>query len=186
MEGTEATGDRPTVAGGTPAAGGRTAATTGRTTAAGEREVPASLRAFARWMDSAVRIPGTSIRIGLDSLIGLVPGVGDLAGGALSLYPLLAAGRLGAPASLLMRMALNVGVDAIVGAVPILGDVFDVAWKANRKNLRLLERHLEDAPGTRRASRGVMAAVVGTAVLVLLGAVALGVAVARVLASLLG
>ncbi|MBW3534172.1 MAG: DUF4112 domain-containing protein [Gemmatimonadetes bacterium] len=163
---------------------------TPRTARSGEaveaRRVPEGLRAYARWMDSAVRIPGTSIRVGFDSLIGLVPGVGDLAGGALSLYPLLAAARLGAPPSLLVRMAINVGVDALVGSVPVLGDLFDVAWKANRRNVGLIERHMEDAPATRRASRGVVVAVVGIAVLALLGAVALGVAVASILVSLLG
>ena len=148
--------------------------------------VPERLRTFARWMDTALRIPGTRIRVGLDSLVGLVPGVGDLAGGALALYPIVAAARLGAPPSLLLRMGLNVGLDALVGSVPLLGDVFDVAFKANRRNVRLLERHLEGPVVSRRASRGVVAAVVALAVLALVGAVALGVAAARALAALLG
>lgn len=93
-------------------------------------------------MDSALPVPGTRWRVGLDSLVGLIPGIGDAAGFAVSGYALLEARRLGAPTSLLLRMALNIAVDALVGAVPLLGDVFDAGFKANRRNLRLLERHL--------------------------------------------
>lgn len=152
----------------------------------GTRPVPERLRAYARWMDAAFRIPGTRIRVGVDSLVGLIPGVGDLAGGALSLYPLLAAARLGAPPSLLLRMGLNIGVDALVGSVPVLGDLFDVAWKANRRNVRLLEEHLESPGESRRASRAVAAGVVTAAFLALVGAVALGIVAARALVALLG
>ena len=150
-----------------------------------QRRVPERLRRFSRWMDAAVRIPGTPIRFGLDSLLGLIPGVGDLTGGALSLYTLVSAWRLGAPSSLLARMAVNVGVDALVGAIPVLGDVFDVAFKANQRNVRLLERHLDAPESTRRSSRLVVAAVVGGVLLALVGAVALGIAVARAVGGLL-
>src|SRR5687768_16003747 len=85
-----------------------------------------NLRALARLMDSAVAIPGTGIRVGLDSLIGLVPGIGDLAGAAMSGYIVLAAARLGAPAPVLIRMVANIAVDGVVGSVPLLGDLFDV------------------------------------------------------------
>src|SRR5690349_4961119 len=83
----------------------------------------ATLRALARLMDSAIAIPGTNIRLGLDSVIGLVPGVGDLAGAAMSGYIVLASARLGAPAPVLIRMVANVAVDGIVGSVPLLGDL---------------------------------------------------------------
>lgn len=99
------------------------------------------LARLAWWLDSAIGVPGTRFRIGLDALIGLVPGVGDLVGAALSAYIVAAAARRGIPGSVLLRMALNVGVDAVVGAVPILGDIFDAAWKANQRNVALLRQY---------------------------------------------
>src|SRR5687768_6212939 len=109
----------------------------------------ATLRSLACVMDSAVRIPGTPIRFGADALIGLVPGLGDVAGAAVSGFLILSAGRLGAPASVLLLMVLNVGLDMLVGAVPLVGDLLDVGLKANQRNLALLERALEDPRGTR-------------------------------------
>lgn len=105
------------------------------------------LRALARLMDSAIRVPGLNWRIGLDSLIGLAPGVGDAAGFCVSAYALLEARRLGAPATLLLRMGLNIALDAVVGSIPLVGDLFDAGFKANRRNLRLLERHLAKTVG---------------------------------------
>ena len=101
------------------------------------------LRQLAFLLDDRFRIPGTSYRIGLDGLIGLVPGFGDAATTLLSLYIVLGARRLGVPVTKLGRMGLNVGLDAVLGAVPLVGDLFDVAWKANRRNLALLLDHLE-------------------------------------------
>jgi Domain of unknown function (DUF4112) len=101
------------------------------------------LRQLAHLLDDRFRIPGTSYRIGLDGLIGLVPGVGDAVTTLLSLYIVLEARRLGVPLTKLGRMGLNVGVDAVLGAVPLLGDLFDVAWKSNRRNLALLLDHLD-------------------------------------------
>lgn len=95
------------------------------------------LRRIAHLMDSSIRVPGTRYRVGLDALIGLIPGVGDAAGLAVSAYVVLAARRLGVPRRTLARMAANVGVDALVGSIPVLGDVFDLGFKANRRNLRL-------------------------------------------------
>jgi Domain of unknown function (DUF4112) len=110
------------------------------------------VRAVAVLLDDALRVPGTNIRFGLDPLIGLIPGLGDLVGGAASAYIILEAARAGAPASVLLRMTMNVGMDTLVGALPIVGDVFDFAWKSNARNVRLLARHVE-APGqTRRSS----------------------------------
>jgi hypothetical protein len=140
-------------------------------------------------MDDAIRIPGTPLRIGLDGILGLIPGVGDLAGGLLSIWLLVAAARLGAPPSVLARMGLNIGVDALPGVVPLLGDLFDFGWKANRRNLALLDRHLADPPRAKRASRAVvgaaLAGVLGATVLVLAGAVALGAVLVRWLIGLL-
>lgn len=95
----------------------------------------ARLRRFGILLDSSIPVPGTGIRFGLENLIGLVPGIGDLIGGALSLYIILEAHRMGAPGPVLARMGWNVAIDTLVGEVPILGDLFDVGFKANMRNL---------------------------------------------------
>jgi hypothetical protein len=102
------------------------------------------LAALATALDSAFAVPGTRIRFGADSLIGLVPGIGDAIGLALSGYLILEARRLGAPPELLTRMAANVAVDAAVGAIPFLGDAFDVFFKANKRNMAHLRNHIAD------------------------------------------
>ena len=116
-------------------------------------EGAARVRALARLLDAAVRIPGTNVRFGLDAVLGRVPGLGDLAGAGLSGYIILAAARMGAPAPVLLRMVLNVATETVVGAIPLLGDLFDVAWRANLRNTALLERHLGAPAATRAASR---------------------------------
>ncbi len=141
-----------------------------------------NMRTLARVLDSAVRIPGTQIRVGADSIFGLVPVVGDIAGAALSGYIVLASARLGAPASTLARMVINIGIDTIVGSVPILGDMFDVGWRANMKNVDLLERHLGGSQRTRRANRLVVTAVVAGLFLLAVGAAFVGVEAIRFLA----
>ncbi|KAB7627464.1 DUF4112 domain-containing protein [Alkalilimnicola sp. S0819] len=98
---------------------------------------------LARLLDSSLRVPGTRWRFGLDGLIGLIPGAGDLATGGLSAWIVLRAWRMGAPRTVLLRMAANVGLDVLLGSVPLLGDAFDFFFKANRRNLRLLRRHLQ-------------------------------------------
>jgi hypothetical protein len=100
------------------------------------------LRTLANLMDSMVRLPGTSISLGLDAALGLVPVVGDLLAQAVGAYIVYEARRLGVRKRTLLRMGWNMVVDTAVGSVPLVGDVFDVVWKANRKNLALLERHL--------------------------------------------
>jgi hypothetical protein len=111
------------------------------------------LRQLAYLLDDRFRIPGTKYRIGLDGLIGLIPGLGDAATTLLSLYIVLEARRHGVPVTKLGRMGLNVGLDAVLGAVPLIGDLFDVAWKANRRNLALLLDHLEADRRTRHDAR---------------------------------
>ena len=117
--------------------------------AAVDRRSIERLRQLAHLLDDRFRIPGTSYRIGLDGLIGLVPGLGDAVTTLFSLYIVLEARRLGLPLTKLGRMGLNVGVDAVLGAVPLLGDLFDVAWKANRRNLTLLLDHVDAERRTR-------------------------------------
>tara|TARA_R110002020_G_scaffold370006_1_gene581760 strand:+ start:255 stop:701 length:447 start_codon:yes stop_codon:yes gene_type:complete len=95
----------------------------------------------ARLMDTAIRIPGTGISFGGDSIVGLVPGVGDAATAVVSLWIVNEARRLGMPVHKLVKMLANVGVDTVGGAVPLVGDVFDLFFKANRKNLAMILDH---------------------------------------------
>ena len=141
----------------------------------------ARLRWLGNLLDNSIRVPGTNFRFGLDTIIGLVPGVGDLAGGALSLYIVVEAARMGVPRPLLARMGYNVAVDALVGAVPLLGDLFDAGFKANLRNLALVQQHV-DRPVASRTSSKRFAAVLVVGVLLLLAAgVALGILVVRLL-----
>ena len=107
------------------------------------------LRKLAWWMDERFVLPGVGARIGLDGLIGLVPGIGDGATLLVSAYIIYRGHRLGAPRSLIGHMIANVAVDTVLGSVPVLGDVFDVVFKANRRNVDLLDRWLaeEEAGG---------------------------------------
>lgn len=107
----------------------------------------ARLDALANLFDTAFVIPGTGIRFGLDALIGLVPGIGDAITAVMSLFIVNEARTLGAPRMLVVRMLGNVALDGIVGAVPLVGDAFDVAWRANRRNVALLRAHLDKIEG---------------------------------------
>jgi len=98
-------------------------------------------------MDTAFVVPGTQVRFGVDALIGLVPGIGDAISTAVSLFVVSEARALGAPAWLIARMIGNVALDGVVGAVPLVGDVFDVAFRANRRNMALLRAHLDKTEG---------------------------------------
>jgi hypothetical protein len=100
---------------------------------------------FAELLDSRFTIPGTKIKFGLDPILGLVTGLGDLAGASLSVYFMFYATKMGANTSVLLRMFMNILVDLIIGMIPVLGDLFDVAWKANIRNAKLLEK-LEAEP----------------------------------------
>ena len=128
-----------------------------------------SIRSLARLLDEAVRIPGVGLRVGLDAVIGLIPGVGDALGAALSGWVIVVAARLGAPPAVLARMGVNVALDAIVGSVPLLGDLFDAGWRANSRNVALLERWLQRP---REASAASTAIVV--VVLLILAAIVVG------------
>lgn len=145
----------------------------------------ARARALTRLLDDAIVVPGTRFRIGLDPILGLVPGIGDLVGGAMSAYLLLLAQRAGAPTSVLVRMLGNLGIDTIVGAVPFLGDLFDAGWKANRRNLTLVERYLDAPVATRRASRWFVAGAILVIGLITAGALAITIWLVRLLLSLL-
>jgi len=135
----------------------------------------APLRTVTRVFDEAVRVPGTPLRVGLDALLGLVPGVGDAVSGLVALYGMWVGARLGAPAAVLLRMLFNVAVDAGVGAIPIAGDLFDIGWKANRRNLGLLEHWVAAPAATRRASAMTLAGVAAAVLAILAGLVWLAV-----------
>jgi len=116
-----------------------------------------------RWLDDLVRVPGTRFGIGLDAILGfLVPGLGDVVTGAVSLTVLTAAMRRGVPRIVLARMLVNIGVDTVVGLVPVAGDLFDLLWRSNTRNLALLERHQgELEPRPRAGDYAIVAAAVG-------------------------
>jgi len=120
------------------------------------------LARFAWLLDSSIRIPGTRFRLGLESLLGLIPGIGDVAGVLLALYIVAGAARLGASKATLLRMGGNIGIETLIGLVPLVGDLFDMRWKANERNMRLLRRHgaapERAARADRRALLGVLAA----------------------------
>lgn len=144
-----------------------------------------SARALARVLDTAIGIPGTKLRVGLDALLGLIPGAGDAVGAALSGYIILAAARAGASRPVLLRMVGNVLVDTVIGAIPVLGDLFDVAFRSNTRNVALLERLAVDPVTVDRGSRRLGALVIAILVLVILGIVTLGFLLARMLWGLL-
>jgi Domain of unknown function (DUF4112) len=100
-----------------------------------------SLRRWATLLDSAFRVPGTNIRFGVDAIIGLVPGLGDLSAPVFAAVLLVSSFRMRVPAVVQARMVFNAAIDMLLGLVPLLGDLVDVAWKANLRNLALLERH---------------------------------------------
>src|SRR5262245_56360892 len=124
-----------------------------------KRDLPAPaarieyLRRITWLMDQGLRVPGTTFRFGLDPILGLIPGLGDATGAIISGVMLMEAVRHRATTYTLIRMSGNIALDALIGAVPVVGDLFDFGWKANTRNLELLERHLEspvDAHGSDR------------------------------------
>lgn len=103
------------------------------------------IRKLSRLMDTAIGIPGTKFRIGLDPIIGLIPGAGDLISTSFSAYIIYLATRFGIPSKDIQRMILNIGLEAVVGTVPLVGDLFDAYYKSNIRNLAILEKHLQAA-----------------------------------------
>lgn len=113
----------------------------------------ARLRRIAHLLDNAIPLPGVGYRIGLDPILGLLPGGGDLLSGLISVYIVLEGARLGVPAATLGRMGWNILLEVVTGTVPLFGDLFDVAWKANVKNVALLERHIHNPEPSSRADK---------------------------------
>ena len=145
----------------------------------------ARARTLARLLDSAARVPGTGIRFGADAVLGIVPGLGDVAGAALAGYLVILAQRVGAPRTVVLRMLGNVAVDTLAGTVPVAGDMFDVAFKSNMRNLALLERAIERPAATQRTSRLVVAGtLVGLALLVAGGLFVTAIVIRAIVAAL--
>lgn len=133
------------------------------------------VRTLARVLDTAVGIPGTRVRFGLDALIGLVPGAGDVVSALLAGYPVMVALRHRLPRWVLLRMLGNVLLDATLGTIPLLGDLFDVAFKANVRNEKLLQRYASRPERTTRESAVVLGVLATAAGLTLVGVLVLAV-----------
>ena len=132
----------------------------------------AVVRGLAKVLDEAITIPGTKTKIGLDAILGLIPGIGDLGSAAIGGYILIVASRLGVPAAVLWRMLLNLAIDTVLGTIPFVGDAFDVAFRANSMNAELLMRSLSEPASARRSSWWVVVLVaVGFMAVVALGLV---------------
>ncbi len=130
------------------------------------------LRSLAHFLDDAIPIPGTNYRVGIDPILGLFPGIGDYLGMILSAYIVFQAFRMEVPKETLLRMGVNVAIDTLVGIVPVLGDLFDAGWKANQKNIALVESHLDCPESRQQSDLGF--------ILLLLGALVLAVVVITV------
>ena len=111
-----------------------------------------NLQRVAWLLDNSIAIPFTSRKIGLDALIGLIPGLGDAAGGLMSTWILMQGVRYKVPALTLMFMVMNVALEVVIGFIPFFGDLFDMAWKANHRNVQLLERYIDQPGATARSS----------------------------------
>ena len=100
------------------------------------------LRQLSENLDESFTIPGTNIKFGIDALIGLVPGGGDLIGSLFSLYLLRTAIKMKLPKSAIISIMFNIIIDTTIGIVPVIGDIFDIFWKSNKRNMRIIEKHL--------------------------------------------
>jgi len=124
------------------------------------------LRQMSHLLDNAIAVPGTKVRFGLDPILGLLPGGGDVLTGLMSVYIVFEGARMGLPAPTLGRMGFNIVLDTLTGLVPVLGDLFDVTWKANAQNVALLEKHVANPAPSRAADKAF-------ALLIIVGLVAL-------------
>ncbi len=121
---------------------------------------------LARWLDDAFTVPGTRFRVGWDGILGMVPGVGELVTTVPAIWIVLRAVSMGVPGPVAARMVGNIALENVIGTIPVVGDLFDFAWKANRRNLRLLARYQRDPTGTRLRSAGALAVALVAVVLV--------------------
>jgi hypothetical protein len=136
----------------------------------GNEKTRKKLERLAWFLDSSIKVPGFNARFGLDGLIGLIPGIGDVISALISSVVISEAARMGASKALMLKMAFNILVDTVVGAVPLVGDLFDFAWKANNRNVNLLNQYLDSPRETEVSSRffvwGLASVLLGLVVLV--------------------
>lgn len=144
------------------------------------------LRQLSHLLDNAIAIPGTSYRFGLDPILGVLPGGGDVLTGLMSVYIVFEGARMGLPATTLARMGFNILFDTITGLVPILGDLFDVAWKANSQNVALLEKHVAHPRPSRAADKLFALVVIATLLALVIGMATLSVWIVAQVLGLLG
>lgn len=148
----------------------------------------AQMKVLANFLDSAFILPGTQIRFGIDALIGLIPGIGDSLGAVISSYIILLAARAGAPRWTLGKMIGNVALETLIGFIPIVGDLFDLVWKANRKNVELFEKAkldtLSSEEGQKRLTQ-TLALLIGIGAILIVVTLAFGVMTGIVLFRLL-
>jgi len=136
-----------------------------------EIEIEEGLETLSTYLDGLFRVPGTGWKFGLDSLIGLIPNVGDTLTSLASFYILIAGVRYGVPKITLLRMAFNIGLDYLVGTIPFIGDAFDFVWKANKQNMDLIR---ERATGKNVGTTGdyiFVFAVIGVLIAILIGSI---------------
>ncbi|MGD1806887.1 DUF4112 domain-containing protein [Dapis sp. BLCC M126] len=143
------------------------------------------LRKLSDLLDNAIRVPGTSLGVGLDPVIGLIPGGGDVLGGLISVYIVFSAATMGLPKETLTRMASNIVFDSLAGTVPVFGDLFDVAWKANSKNMDLLESHLASPKVSKKADSWFIFLLLGGLILFVIAIAALGVFIISLLVKII-
>jgi len=145
----------------------------------------AQARAVAKLLDRAFRVPGTNITFGLDPMLGLIPGGGDVAGAGFSGWLIMLAAQMQLPRHVIARMVANVAIDTIGGSVPIIGDLFDVAWKSNTRNLALLEQFADAPSGTGRlVSKTMLVGGLTVVALLVVGGIWLAVVIVKALIGL--
>jgi len=137
------------------------------------------LRRLSHLLDNAIPIPGTGYRVGIDPILGLLPGGGDTVAGALGAYIIVEAARMGLPREVVGQMVGNIVFDSLVGIVPVLGDLFDVGWKANVKNIALLEKHLHLTQHNRKSDRLFLFGLIILLTLIVIGFATLTVLIIR-------
>jgi hypothetical protein len=140
-----------------------------------DRRAPADLEALAWLMDNSIPIPGTGRRIGLDAIIGLVPGLGDLVSSGASLFVIVRAAGHGIPRVTVMRMLLNLGIDLVIGAIPVVGDAFDLWFKANERNVDLFRRHAFASGADTRGDWSFVLGVLAAGAAIILAGIALAI-----------
>ena len=127
------------------------------------------LRRLSQLLDNAIPIPGTGYRIGIDPILGLLPGGGDTVGGLLSAYIVVEAARMGLPRKVIWQMVGNIVFDGVVGIVPVVGDLFDIGWKANVRNIALLEKYLHLTPRDRHSDKLFLIGLIMLLAIIILG-----------------